>query len=80
VDRGTAGSSAQAQFDRRHRREQERLDERWGRLSGVAKLLHEDKQSTKAWSKGAEGERRVAGFLERTVGDGGVVLNDRCKS
>ena len=77
VDRGDAGGSAQREFDRRHQSEIRRLQERWGRLSGVARFFHEDANSTTAYAKGAAGERRAAGFLERTVGGSGIVLHDR---
>ena len=76
-DRGTAGGSAQREYERRHAGEIKRLEERWGRLSGVAKFFHEDKHSTTSYAKGAEGERRAASFLERIVGARGVVLHDR---
>lgn len=77
LDRGTAGQSAQAKYERLHRKEQERLERTWGRLSGMAKALHNDPQSITAWRKGAKGERRVAGHLERLIGDRAVFLHDR---
>ena len=76
-DRGTAGGSAQREYERRHAAEIRRLEEHWGRLSGMAKFFHEDKQSTTSYAKGAEGERRAANLLERIVGARGVVLHDR---
>ncbi len=60
LDRGTAGRSAQAEFERRHRKREERIDARFGRLAGVVKFLSDDPQSTKAWASGAAGEMRVA--------------------
>jgi len=53
------------------------LEKRWGRLSGVATFFHEDANSTTAYAKGVEGERRAAAFLERIVGAEGIVLHDR---
>ncbi|MGP8209226.1 MAG: nuclease-related domain-containing protein, partial [Acidimicrobiales bacterium] len=38
--------------------------------------LH-DPQSTRAWARGSEGERRLAAHLLRTVGDRAVLLHDR---
>jgi hypothetical protein len=73
VDRGQAGGSAQQEFDRRHQAEISRLEARWGRLSGIAKVFHEDAATTTAFAKGAAGERRVADFLERIVGAKGVL-------
>lgn len=72
-----AGASSQAEFDRRHHRREQSLDARWGRLAGVAKLLSDDPQSTKAWARGAEGERRLAAHLTRLLGDRAVFLHDR---
>jgi len=53
------------------------IDQKWGRLSGVFKFLSDDPQSTKAWAKGSEGERKLAAHLLRTVGDRAVMLHDR---
>ena len=78
-DRSTsvAGASSQAEFDRRHRRREQSLNARWGRLAGIARLLSDDPQSTKAWARGAEGERRLAVHLTRALGDRAVFLHDR---
>ncbi len=72
-----AGASSQAQFDRRHQKREQSLDARWGRLAGIAKLLSDDPQSTKAWALGAEGERRLAAHLTRMLGERAVFLHDR---
>ena len=40
-------------------------------------FLAGSKHSTEAWAVGAEGEQRIGGFLNRAVGDRGVVLHDR---
>ncbi len=72
-----AGGSAQAEYERRHRKREERLDARWGRFAGVAKFLSDDPQSTKAWARGAQGERRLAAHLTRVLGDRAVFLHDR---
>ncbi len=77
IDRGAAGGSAREEYERRHQGEIRRLEARWGRMAGVAKFFHEDKQSTTSYAKGAEGERRAADFLEHIVGARGVVLHDR---
>jgi hypothetical protein len=39
--------------------------------------LSDDPQSTTAWAKGSEGERRLAEHLLRTVGGRAVLLHDR---
>jgi hypothetical protein len=48
-----------------------------GRFAGLVKFLSDDPQSTRAWAKGSDGERRLAERLARTVGDRAVVLHDR---
>lgn len=77
LNRGTAGKSAREEYERRHRKHEERLEQKWGRLAGVAKLLADEPQSTRAWARGADGERRIAGHLELVVGDKAVFLHDR---
>ena len=72
-----AGASSRREYERRHARREQRLDQRWGRLAGVAKFLSDDPQSTKAWAKGSEGERRLAARLHQLVGDRAVFLHDR---
>jgi len=74
---GNAGVSADKEYQRRHHRRDERIDEQWGRFAGVVKFLSDDPQSTKAWLKGSLGEQRLAKALQRDVGDRGVLLNDR---
>ena len=51
LDRGTAGKSAQAEFERRHHKREERIDAKYGRLAGVVKFLSNDPQSTRAWAQ-----------------------------
>jgi hypothetical protein len=77
LDRGTPGKSSQDEYERLHRKEQERLEQKWGPLAGVAKFLHNDPQWILAYGKGAEGERRVAAHLENALGDHVVCLHDR---
>lgn len=77
VDVGEAGRSAQERFDHLHAAREEHIDQTWGRLGGVVKFLTSDPQSTTAWAKGAEGERRVAAHLQRVVGERAVFLHDR---
>jgi hypothetical protein len=74
---GTAGGSARQKFERLHQARADRIDRQWGRLSGVVKFLSDDPQSTQAWARGSEGERRLAIHLLRTVGDRAVLLHDR---
>jgi hypothetical protein len=72
-----AGASAQLVYERKHRRREAEIDQKGGRLSGVVKFLSDDPQSTKAWAKGSEGERKLAAHLVRTLGDRAVMLHDR---
>jgi len=74
---GHAGSSAQKEFERRHEKREEVLDQRFGRFAGVVKFLVDDPQSTRAWAKGSEGERILAEALTRRIGDRAVLLHDR---
>lgn len=72
-----AGGSAQAEYERRHEKRERRIEAKWGRLAGVAKFLSDDPQSTTAWARGAEGERRLASALTQLLGDRAVFLHDR---
>jgi hypothetical protein len=74
---GIAGASALAEYERRHQRRAQQLDQRWGRLAGVVKFLSDDPQSIRAWAKGSDGERRLAEHLLKAVGDRAVLLHDR---
>ena len=77
LDRGTAGRSAQAEFEHRHRKREERIDAKFGRLAGIVKFLSDDPRSTKAWASGASGEMRVAKELADRLGTSAVLLSDR---
>ena len=74
---GVAGASARQMYEQKHSRRELQIDLRWGRLAGVVKLMSDDPQSTKAWAKGSEGERRLAADLTKRVGDRAVLLHDR---
>jgi hypothetical protein len=74
---GQPGTSAQREYERRHKRREAKIDQQWGRLAGVIKFLSDDPQSTRAWAKGSEGERRLAESLAKRVGDRAVLLHDR---
>jgi hypothetical protein len=74
---GEAGASARREHEKRHARREQRLEQDWGRLAGIVKFLTDDPQSTTAWAKGSEGERRLAARLTKLVGDRAVLLHDR---
>ena len=73
---GVAGSSAQREHDRRAAARVVRVKDRWGdRVGGLVLAVTDDPQSTKAWEKGAKGERKLAVAVARVQGV--VVLHDR---
>jgi hypothetical protein len=74
---GVAGGSSRGEYEKRHNRREERIDQRWGRFAGVVKFLSEDPQSITAWAKGSDGEQRLAAHLKREIGDRAILLNDR---
>lgn len=76
-DRGTPGRSADAEYRRRLKSDEARRRQQFGRLAWLATLLGGERQSTRAWSTGAHGERRVGAALERALGTRGIVLHDR---
>lgn len=74
-----AGASAQREYERRVQKRQDALTDRWGnRLGKTIAWIEDDKQSTKAWSTGARGEREVAEYLEKKLtGSACILLHDR---
>jgi ssDNA-binding Zn-finger/Zn-ribbon topoisomerase 1 len=76
LDRGTPGGSAQREYERRIARREERVKGRFGRRIGGAILAITDEPApTRAWARGAEGERELANAL---AGIAGVqLLHDR---
>jgi hypothetical protein len=72
-----AGASAQREYDRRRAADDDKVRARWGRFGGLAVRLSDERQSTKAWSVGAEGERQVGRALDAIAGEGLEVLHDR---
>ena len=77
LETGTAGGSAQREFERRHAKREERVRAAHPRVGGLLLAAFDDPHSTKAWSTGAEGERRVAATLDALAADGVVILHDR---
>ncbi len=76
LDRGTPGGSAQREYERRMARREERVKGRFGRrIGGVILAITDEPTSTRAWARGAEGERELAKAL---AGIAGVqLLHDR---
>jgi hypothetical protein len=74
---GVAGSSARREYERRRAKDEARLRDKWGRLGGVAVALANEKQTTKAWDRGAIGEERLGAHLESLRSDDIAILHDR---
>ncbi len=79
IDVGTPGASAQKEFERRHAKREQKIEEKWGtgRLGRMANFLSDDPQTTTAWAKGAHGEERVAAILSKRLAEDAVLLHDR---
>jgi hypothetical protein len=71
-----AGGSAQRRFDQLHGARESRLREK-GRLGALVLKLSRDPQSTRAWARGAEGERIVGKRLDEIASDTLIPLHDR---
>ena len=74
---GEPGGSAQRRYEKLRQRREAKIDADWGPLAGVAKRLSTEPQSTAAWAKGADGERRLARHLAAALGNRAVLLHDR---
>ncbi|MFN8027121.1 MAG: nuclease-related domain-containing protein [Acidimicrobiia bacterium] len=77
IDRGTPGKSAQREYERLAAKREAETMRRHPRIGEFIVAMTDEPQSTKAWAKGARGERRVGVRLEQAVGKHGVVLHDR---
>ncbi len=77
TERGRAGASARAEYERRQAEDEKRRRAVFGPLAPAIRLLTGPKRSTEAWGRGATGEERVGHWLDRAVGRRGVVLHDR---
>ncbi len=76
-DAGAAGSSARREYERRKANDERRLRQKWGRLGGIAVALSDEKQSTKAWATGADGEERLGARLDSLASESIAILHDR---
>jgi len=79
IDHGVGGNSAAKEFDRRVAKRQKQIEAKWGtgRIGRFAKFMSDEPQSTMAWAKGAEGERKLARCLTDSLSDVAIVLHDR---
>ncbi len=77
VSSGVAGRSAQQKYERLRGNHEKDVRKRHPRIGGFLLAVSEEKQSTKAWATGAEGERRVGAKLDELRSAGVVTLHDR---
>jgi hypothetical protein len=77
TESGVAGSSARREYERREAKDEETLRDKWGRLGGLAVALSDERQSTKAWERGAIGEERIGARLDSLATNGIAILHDR---
>jgi hypothetical protein len=78
IDRGQPGASARAEFLRRQQADDARRRQTYGRyLAPVVKAFSGERHTTRMWDVGGLGEERIGGYLDRVVGDNGLVLHDR---
>lgn len=77
VEQGRAGASAQAEYERRSQRREERVRARHPRLGGLILALAEEPAHTRVWAQGARGERAVAAKLDDLAPAFVEVLHDR---
>jgi hypothetical protein len=71
------GASAQREAGRRRDRREREIRAAHPRIGGLIHALSEEPQSTRAWERGAEGERRLGAGLDRLAANGVLVLHDR---
>jgi hypothetical protein len=79
IDNGVGGVSATKEYERRRATHERAIEAKWGtgRIGRFVKFISDEPQSTVAWAKGAEGERRLARRLNDDLADVAVVLQDR---
>lgn len=73
---GIAGASARREHARRKANDERRIRDRWGRLGGLAVAFSDERQSTRAWERGAIGEERLGARLDALLPHV-AVLHDR---
>ncbi|MCW2535957.1 MAG: hypothetical protein JWQ26_1656, partial [Modestobacter sp.] len=73
---GTAGGSAQIEYERRKTRREQRVRDAHPILGGLILALSDDPQHVIAWRQGAAGEQAVARRLDQLVERGVEVLHD----
>lgn len=74
---GVAGASAQREFERRTAAREQQVRARHPRLGKLILAVSDQPQSTRAWSTGAAGERKLGTRLDHLAGPAARVLHDR---
>lgn len=74
---GSAGASAQREYERRKAKREERVRSAHPRIGGFLLALSDEQQSTVAWAAGARGEELLGKRLDGLVARGVRVLHDR---
>ena len=74
---GTAGASAQREYERRKDKRETRIREAHPYLGALILAVSDDPQSTRAWAVGARGEEVLGQRLDKIAGPGVHVLHDR---
>lgn len=77
LDPGTPGGSLDREYERRRKSREARVRGRFPRAGGLLLALSGEPESTKAFARGAEGERRLAARLEQLCGDDVLFLHNR---
>jgi len=74
---GSAGASAQREYERRKAKREERIRTAYPKLGGLILVVSDEPQSTTAWATGARGEELLGKRLDGLAGQGVRVLHDR---
>ncbi|WP_224760729.1 nuclease-related domain-containing protein [Salinibacterium sp. ZJ450] len=74
---GTAGASAQREYERRQKSRERRIQTKHPLIGGLILAMSDDPQSTRAWATGAAGEERLGRRLDRLANHGLHLLHDR---
>jgi hypothetical protein len=74
---GTAGMSAQREYEKRSAGRERQIRSQHPRLGGLLLALSKEPALTRVWAQGAAGERAVAARLDELAGEHVVALHDR---
>ena len=77
VDSGEAGASAAAEGARRTERKVDEVRRKYGDHAAEVAREMAMRDAEMSWGKGSDGESRLAGYIDREVGDTVIALHDR---